>query len=95
MLADEIVAVGTGLRLLRGGFLQGIERAADFVIRAPCAQGSSTLPICWRATDLVDVENVRRLFFDGEVIHADDDLLLRFDRPLVLVADASAISFCG
>jgi hypothetical protein len=35
-----------------------------------------------------------RLLFDGELVHADDDLFLGFDRALELV-EASAISFCG
>src|SRR5271154_3839791 len=63
------VSVGSCIRLLSCGFLQGLQGAADFVIRAASAQ---SLEFCRLLLGyaLVDVESVGWFFVDDKLIYA-------------------------
>jgi hypothetical protein len=63
---------------------QGIEAALDFFVGAAGAQGFEFLLLS-AGYRFADVENVRRSFFDDEIIHADRNLLVGFNGALVLV----------
>src|SRR5271156_1063529 len=79
------IAVGARTGSFGGGSFQRIEPAVDFVVRAAGAQGLEFLLLS-ASYRFADVENIRRLFFDGEIIHTDGDLLVGFNGALVLVA---------
>ena len=78
------LAVASRLRLLRGGLLQRVERrrTSSFDRRARSALQLRRLR---PGHALVDVQNLRRLFLDHEIIDANDDFLARLGRPLILV----------
>src|SRR5207253_514924 len=83
--AAIVLAIVLHLRFRGRSFLQRVNAAADFVIAAAGAQLVQLFRL--RALHrLVNVQNFRRRFLDGELVHADDDLLAVLHRTLVLVA---------
>src|SRR5215467_11532065 len=77
-------SVGRGFGFLRGSFFQSIKRSLDFVVGAAGTQGFQ-LGALLAGDGLIDVQNVWRLFLDGELVHSDDDFFVRFDGALVLI----------
>src|SRR6266704_3118435 len=71
-------------RLLGGGSLQRVETALHFLIRASFPQSGELSRLLPRDA-FIDVKSIRRLFFDCEVVHADNDLFFSLDRVLILV----------
>src|SRR5215472_14069077 len=81
-LADAAVTGNNWL--LRSRALEGIEPPTDFGVVAAGAQGFELAGLLL-ADAFVDIEDLRLLFFDREVVYADDDLLSGLHRPLILV----------
>src|SRR5438105_9071355 len=71
-------------RLLGGGSLQRVETVLHFVSGTAISkkfQFGRLLP----RDALIDIKSIRRLFFDCELVHADNDLFFGLNGALILV----------
>ena len=84
VLADEMSSVCGRLRFLGSGFFQGIQTPLYFFIRTACAQGFQLVRLL-PGHAFIDVQRVRRFFFDDKFVRAYDDFFFGFDGALVLV----------
>src|SRR5437667_9188190 len=71
-------------RLLGGGFSERVQTSVYFVIRTSFAQGGELGRLLPRDA-LIDIKSIRRLFFDCELVHADNDLFFGLNGALILV----------
>ena len=72
------------LWFLGSGFLQSIQTPLHFFVRAARAQGFQLCRLL-PGHAFIDVQGVRRFFFDHEFVCAHDDFFFGFGGALVLV----------